>query len=456
MTTKPARIPRGLGSEYKRTVWTTNPDTGKREVVRTFYQYARDVDEAHLPPGATRHRITGSGPTPTVARQRFQVRWDAYHSGDPTVRRRKTGKPRPTLSQLFDEWDRHNRNGAVSETMAAKYEGYFRLHVLPHLGNKKVDAITDDELSFLFNQTLLAKTKKKGDPLLSTAATRNIYMALSGCLRYGVRKGYLDRSPLESVRAPRRQDPGDSPEDVSEYARRLLVLLQEEDSPDYCRWLMQFIGLRRAERLGLTWSNIRGLDTDHCSMVINQQLARFVDGSGWYIKTKTKTQKKRTVWLPEPFLSALRDLRARRDEEELSDDWSPPVAPEGTPDMSDLVFLQPNGGLITLNRDNDEWKKLLDRLDLPRWRGHLNRHITATWLAEQQPPVPEGTVRSILGHESEAMGYYYARSTELQQAEPLRRYGETLLSGPTAGQSSNSERSGRPTTSPGSGRKKRT
>ncbi len=90
------------------------------------------------------------------------------------------------------------------------------------------------------------------------------------------------------------------------------------------------------------------------------------------------------------------------------------------------MFLQPNGALITLNRDNDEWRALLKRLGLPHWRRHLNRHITATWLAEQQPPVHEGTVRSILGHESDAMGFYYARSTELQQAGPLRRYGESL------------------------------
>jgi integrase len=419
------RTPRGLGSEYKRTVTRLNPDTGEREVVRTFYQYARDVDEDHLPPGETRHRITGSGPTPAAARKRFQVRWDRYHSGDPAVRRKKRGKPMPTLNELFVEWDHMNRLGAVSDTMASKYEGYFRLHVLPYLGTKKLDTITDDDLLVLFHQTLLAKQRKDGSPLLSTAATRNIYMALSGCFRYGVRKGYLDRSPMSALNPPRKQTPRDDPEEMSAYARRLLVVLREENSPDYCRWLMQFIGLRRAERLGLTWSNIRGLDTDHASMVISQQLARYADGSGWYIKAKTKTKRDRIVWLPEPFLSALRELRQRRDEGESGPDWHPEEQ------FADLVFLRPDGGLITLNRDNDEWRALLKRLGFPHWRGHLNRHITATWLAEQQPPVPEGTVRSILGHESDAMGFYYARSTELQQAGPLRRYGETLLTGAT-------------------------
>ncbi len=383
------------------------------------------MDEDNLPPGKDRHRITGSGPTPAAARKRFQERWDAYHGGDPKVRRRKRGKPTLTLQELFVEWDRYNRLGAVSDTMASKYEGYFRLHVLPHLGSRKLDAIDDKDLLLLFSDTLLNKRRKDGSHLLSTAATRNIYMALSGCLRYGVRNGYLDRSPLEAVKPPRKQTPSDDPEAMGVYARTLLRTLHDEKDPDYCRWLLQFMGLRRAERLGLTWSSIRGLDTDHASLVVCQQIARYTDGSGWYIKPKTKTQRDRIIWLDDPFLSALRDLRRLRDEEERSPDWKPQEQ------FADLVFLQPNGALITLNRDNDDWKALLKRMGLPYWRGHLNRHITATWLAEQQPPMPEGTVRSILGHESDAMAYYYARSTELQQAEPLRRYGETLFTGPT-------------------------
>jgi hypothetical protein len=38
-----------------------------------------------------------------------------------------------------------------------------------------------------------------------------------------------------------------------------------------------------------------------------------------------------------------------------------------------------------------------------------------------------GTVRSILGHDSEAMAYYYAKTTQNQQTEPMRRYGESIV-----------------------------
>ena len=89
------------------------------------------------------------------------------------------------------------------------------------------------------------------------------------------------------------------------------------------------------------------------------------------------------------------------------------------------MFLQDDGSLITLNRDNNDWHAVLGKYDLPYWRAHLNRHITATLLAQQDPPVPEGTVRTILGHESEAMATYYQHVTRRQQSAPLRRYGQT-------------------------------
>ena len=37
-----------------------------------------------------------------------------------------------------------------------------------------------------------------------------------------------------------------------------------------------------------------------------------------------------------------------------------------------------------------------------------------------------GTVRSILGHDSEAMAWYYAKTTQTQQTEPMRRYGKSF------------------------------
>ena len=44
------------------------------------------------------------------------------------------------------------------------------------------------------------------------------------------------------------------------------------------------------------------LDTNHPTLSVRQQLARYADGSGWYIKEATKTKKeprraRRATWL---------------------------------------------------------------------------------------------------------------------------------------------------------------
>ena len=41
--------------------------------------------------------------------------------------------------------------------------------------------------------------------------------------------------------------------------------------------------------------------------------------------------------------------------------------------MENLVFLKPDGNLITLNRDNEDWRMYLDLAGVKGWRGHLNR-----------------------------------------------------------------------------------
>lgn len=438
-TSQRARRQKMTGGLYRKTGYYRHADTGE-QVPYIYWQATREVQPEHLPPGVERKRITGSGSTEREALSRLEANWLAYHSGEATPRtRRRRGRPVLTVQGLYEKWQAENELGAVSDQMAYKYEGYFRNHITPHIGSRKLDDLTESDLRLLFSDVLPRKRRTNpdgtpGKPLLSGAAIRNIYMALSGCLNYGVRNGHLDRSPLKALPVPKKQPPRDDIEAASANARTLLAKLAADDEADYCRWLFQFLGLRRAERLGLAWSNIQGLNTDSPRMVIRQQLARYANGDGWYVKPQTKTNSVRTVAIPEPFLSALREHKRRQDKQRQSPDWQPKE------EFADLVFLQANGDIITLNRDNQDWHKLLDRYGLPYWRAHLNRHITATWLAEMQPPVPIGTVQSILGHDTEAMTIYYAKTTQQQQAVPMRQYGQSIAAASQDGNATSRQR----------------
>ena len=91
------------------------------------------------------------------------------------------------------------------------------------------------------------------------------------------------------------------------------------------------------------------------------------------------------------------------------------------------MFLRDNGSFYTLNSDNRDWHKVLDRYGFEYWRGHINRHITASRLAATDPPTPLNVVYSILGHDSEAIGFYYSKVMQRQQVPAMDAYGATFM-----------------------------
>ncbi len=201
--TRAKRRPLHDGGLYEKRGRKLDPATGKMVAFR-YWQASRDVAAENLPPSLERKRITGSGPTAAAAKARLEANWLAYHNPESKKSGRRRGAPRMTVRELFDEWHRRNLAGAVSDTMARKYEGYFRLHILPHVGDIYLDVLDDNQLLTLFYETLPKKRKTRRTPdgkqveagrLLTTAATRNIYMGLSNCLNYAERKRLISSSP---------------------------------------------------------------------------------------------------------------------------------------------------------------------------------------------------------------------------------------------------------------------
>jgi integrase len=429
---KPRRA-KGDGGLHQKQGLITNKITGERRSY-TYWQAVKEIASEELPEGVERKRITGSGETKSEAKARLDANIKQYHQ---TIteelarpkRRRKTAHK--SLEEWSEKWLHDMEFGTrVGETMRGKYRGTFRLHINPHIGNIPLRELNSDHLNLLFWDTLInikkiVNGKKTDTPLLSEAARLNIYKALSACLNSAIKNDLIFRNPIILVESPRPQRHKDDVDKPSEDAIALMKAMAKDQHEDYCRFLLQFLGLRRSERLGLSWSKIKNLQTNKATLVIDQQLARhtgkkkdkkFNEEHGWYIYPRTKA-KPREIVIPEPFLSALREYKKTQDKLKKSSQWKP------QPEFADLLFLQKNGEIITPNRDNNDWIRLLSTYKLPYWRGHLNRHITATWLAALKPAVPMATVKQILGHSEDAMYYYYAKAGVEQQHDPLTRYG---------------------------------
>jgi integrase len=94
--------------------------------------------------------------------------------------------------------------------------------------------------------------------------------------------------------------------------------------------------------------------------------------------------------------------------------------------MEKLLFLKPNGDLITLNRDNEDWANLLVKHRIPKFRAHLMRHATASMLAESNTQLSEIYLKTLLGHETTAMAYYYTKLHHKNMKKAMNIYEQSL------------------------------
>lgn len=224
-------------------------DSDGQRLEYAYWQASREVPAEMLPRGLSRKRVTGSGKSSTEALTRLGENWEAFEKGE--FRRGKTRlSGKATVRTLFAEWNSNNKAGAVSATMAWKYESMFEHHVLPYIGDRRLDSLREEDLLTLFNHTLAQKTDDQGRLVLQAKSRRNIYMALSGCLKYGVRQHYVAVNSLEAVKPPRKEAPKDDIDAVLVESRKVMNAVQSGDDPDEARWLLAFLGLRRGERPG--------------------------------------------------------------------------------------------------------------------------------------------------------------------------------------------------------------
>ncbi len=441
----------GRGGLYRRYLYETD-DQGKRVLDKrgqpivkyAYWQATYEVPPELLPPGSSRKRLTGNGPTQSAALDALEANKAALllrrETGEMLFRpKRKKGAPRKTVDDLFTAWLEHKTDEAVSSTVLRKYRRMYEQHIQPAIGKEYLDKISSRQLNQLLNSTLPSKKKtdSQGRPipgtvLLGSAARLNIWKTLRMCFRWGELSDYfLGRSnPMMLVKQPkvvkRKVDIDQRVKDADQIMKHL-----EKNRPELLAQMgLQLLGLRQMERLGLRLDDVWGLDTNSPKLIVRGQLARFEttdseyskDGRRWYWKDRTKTGVEREIPLSEPFLGYLRDHLKRREENAKKPGFK--KWPKND-EIGRLLFLSEKGAVITKTTDNEIWKKVCIEAGVKPYPQHINRFITAARLAALKPAVPSNVVRAILGHESEAIGYYYQKITAENSEDAMKRYGNT-------------------------------
>lgn len=279
----------------------------------------------------------------------------------------------------------------------ASYSRYLRLHVLPVLGDTKLQAITGAMLTRLYNDLRASGMKDKGKlgpdgeaRGLSVRTVRYIHTIIGATLQTAVEHDYLVKNPAKLAKPPKPSAAADGSATMHTWTDVQLgaFLSAERDDRLYPLWLLlATTAMRRGEALGAGWQH---LDLDKAQLAIRRTLVDVLDTEGdapvW---SDPKTAKgRRTIALDAGTVAVLRAQRAAQAKERLR---------VGAGYLGhDLVFAMPDGRPYHPERLSRTFQARAKKHGLPKIRLHDLRHTWATLALEAG--VHPKVVQERLGH----------------------------------------------------------
>jgi integrase len=373
-----------------------------------------NVPASELPEGAPRKRITAQGDSREEAQRNLLAKLAKANLRVPVI----GTSNKMTLAMWLDEWVEDYLKFRVQESTLNVYLGHIETYIKPFIGHLPLETMTINDLKIHWWDKIRVIYKLDSDgnetdqPVLGASSLSNVYKTLKMALDAAGDK-YQIRANINSkfFKTPLVSRP-ESDREIAKAAVELEKLFFEDmsrDDPNWSHFVLVLVGLRQAERLGLTVQSVV-LDDGEPRLEIHQQLDFSNAQGGWYLKNTTKNGKPREIPLWGDFLEAVEIRLAQREEMSRKPDWNPDEK------FADLLFLGEGGKLITRRQDTPMWHALGTGM-----RGHLARHITGHILAKSD--ISTETAKKILGHQSDAyMHYYRVVSSEMASKELKSKY----------------------------------
>lgn len=338
--------------------------------------------------------------------------------------RKRVEKPAPvvtsegkTLRQFYEGTVRPLWDSSLSRNTYKSYDGSFKVHILPAIGDVTLLDLTRDHV-----KRFVADLRKKGvrqsdepkeavigstaEPpmtspprLLSKETIRNVIAALRSCLNEALEGGLVAGN--HAVRLGKfYKNAADYREEIDpftsdEVSKLLQVTRAQFGFESYVLLLALFhCGLRAGEAAGLEWSD---LDAKNKVLLVRRQISRGLKG-------RPKTRKKRSVDVSTVLLAELQALKRERQAEYFA---------QGKNEIPDSIFLGagqiiwedgkeigrgPRGHVDMDNWRNRVYWKATTKAEIRRRRLHDTRHTFASILLSNGESLKY--VSSQLGHAS--------------------------------------------------------
>jgi len=281
-----------------------------------------------------------------------------------------------TVAELLATW-LNAKAGIVSPNSLKDYEITIRRHVIPALGNVKVQRLTPAQV-----QTQVTMWRDAG---LQPRTIARCHSVLNQALMQAAEWGIVSRNVCTLVKRP-----AIAKRPASVWNREEWRAFLEQAKGDAIAPLWYFLaveGMRRGEALGVRWSDVNWeRSTVHIAQSVIPDKS---DRGAAIIRTRTKTAAgSRSVRLTAETLAILEGHRDRQrfQRQTAGNVWKD----------NDLVVCTSTGTPINPNNVTRSYGRLVMLAGVPRIRVHDMRHTAATMLLRAS--VPAKIVSERLGH----------------------------------------------------------
>lgn len=284
-----------------------------------------------------------------------------------------------TYREVYELWVKVYEK-TVEESTFVKTTGIFRNHILPAMGDYKIDKINVDICQRHVDEWL--------EKLVNGDKTKS-YASL--VMRFAMKRGYIEKNPFDLVDLPHKSKRRvTSTEKDKFYTKEQLreFLNAAEKHPNYKVYtffrLLAYSGMRKGEALALTWEDI---DFKNSEISINKALGQ---GKGQKLYAKsTKTGTTRTIKMDEATMVILKEWKKQQRQAYLMLDYN-------TLTKEQLIFSNTRNSFIQPAKTNDWVKSILRNTELPYVSTHAFRHTHCSLLFEAGATIK--SVQDRLGH----------------------------------------------------------
>jgi integrase len=318
---------------------------------------------------------------------------------------------RITVAEYLAGWVEALPTQGLRPRTVASYADTLRLHVVPTLGDGRLQALTAVDLDRLYAR-LLADGHRYGHGGLSARSVRYVHTILRKALADAERKGLVQRN-VANLASPPSAKAAKAPEASTWTAEQLRAFLDAvAEHEHYALFhVAGHTGMRRGELLGLAWADV---DTDAGTVRVRHQLG--LDGELVAVKTE---RSRRIVDLDDETVAVLRGHRKATAERRLAigSGWI----------ETGLVFVGVDGRALRPDAATKAFASAVARSGLPRIRFHDLRHSRASHLARAGAhPV---VIQTQLGHSSATFSQEVYTHVDRDRARAAAKAVGELLAG---------------------------